>query len=201
MAADRGGVMDRVVPAHRRGESAAGVLTDAADTVAAKHGGSLKSHCETPRGAAGRSEEGMRCIPSRSSHAACVGRTVVYAYLLVQPTMGLFVMVTAPVAKARPVRVVSVRVMAPPPRIVPWNAEVESVTSLRTHHVTLHGVLPTTVKPVAVRAPVPLVPISNNQGPAPSRVRVPVNVAAASCWRDVVSFGGSGRLIRSYEVR
>src|SRR5450756_2031292 len=83
-------------------------------------------------------------------------------------------------ARARPARLVSVRVMSVPPRMVPWNVALVSVTAWRTHHVTLHGLLPTTVKSVAVRAPVPLVPISNNQGPVPVSVRVPVNTAAAS---------------------
>src|SRR5579859_1905273 len=97
----------------------------------------------------------------------------------VHPVIRLPVKVTAPVARARPVKVVSVRVISAPARIVPWNAEVVSVTAWRTHQVALHGLPPTTVKLVAVSAPVPLVPTSNSQGPEPVSVNVPVNVAAA----------------------
>src|SRR5579864_1770164 len=88
-------------------------------------------------------------------------------------------MVTAPFASRRPVRAVPVRVMSVPPRIVPWNADVLSVTAWRTHQVALHGLPPTTVKLVEVRAPVPPVPISNNHGPLPVSVSVPVRAAAA----------------------
>jgi hypothetical protein len=78
-----------------------------------------------------------------------------------------------------PVTLVVVRVMSAPARMLPWNVEVVSVTACLTHHVALQGLPPTTVKLVAVRAPVPPVPISKRQGPEPVSVRVPVNVAAA----------------------
>src|ERR1700694_2030203 len=96
------------------------------------------------------------------------------------PKTALVVIVTAPFAKARPARTVLVSVMSVPARTVPWKAEVVRVTAWRTHQVAPHGLLPTIVKLVAVRAPVPPVAISNNHGPLPFSVSFPVNVAAAA---------------------
>src|SRR6202158_149301 len=105
--------------------------------------------------------------------------------------MVAFVMVTAVFAQTWPVSVRAVRslaepvrVMSPPPRMVPWNGALTglltvSVASAPTHQNTLHGVPPsaiTTLRLVVVKP----APITKFQGPLLVRLRVwSVNVNAA----------------------
>jgi hypothetical protein len=96
----------------------------------------------------------------------------------VQPVTVLPLRVTAPFAKTLPAILVPVRVMSAPAIRVPWNVEVVSVTACSAHQVALHGLLPLTVRLVAVRAPAPLATIKKVHGPEPRRVTVPVFASA-----------------------
>src|SRR4051794_31608544 len=92
----------------------------------------------------------------------------------------------APPAKASPTNVPPVTVMSAPAKTAPRKFEPVRVVAWATHQYTFGQVpagLPgmTTEKLVAVKAPVPPVPILKIHTPSagPSSVNVPVNVAAA----------------------
>ena len=85
-----------------------------------------------------------------------------------QPRNATSVSVTADLANARPSNGVAgappAMVIAAPERMVPLKSALVIVAAWATHHVTLHADAPlsrTTEKSVAVRAPVPMVPILN----------------------------------------
>src|SRR3954468_20327883 len=108
-----------------------------------------------------------------------------------QPTIAVPLMLAAALAKALPLWVPRVSVMAAPARIVPARFESVIVAASAVHPVTLHAWAPpaiTTEKLVPVRAPVGSAGGVASADPTlkvqvaldgPSRVNTPVNAAAA----------------------